>query len=49
MEVEAEAEAEVGAEVEADAMPEGLALCFGQLALLFATGGGQANVYSYLY
>jgi hypothetical protein len=24
-------------------MPEGLALCFGQLALLFATGGGQAN------
>ena len=42
-------EAEVEAEAEADAMPEGLALCFGQLALLFATGGGQASVYSYLY
>ena len=34
---------DAGAEGEAEAMPEGLALCFGQLALLFATGGGQAN------
>ena len=49
--VEAEAEARSGAGAGAGAgaaaaeeMPEALALCFGQLALLLATGGGQALI-----